>query len=529
MKDSQTSILKPLSAAVIGIALSACTQLPTQETDDTAAQEIRKSTSDYRLPQTHEDFQPPAFPSQEDSALSSSQPAAKQTVPKQNPPSERFDHNDLWQVLGNNFYLTDQNDGRFDAFIQLYAKQTRHIETLSARAKPFLHYIYFEVNKRNMPLEIALLPMVESGFRSHAHSSSSASGLWQFMPSTAHIYELKQDWWYDGRRDLIDSTKAALDYLTRLNQVQDGDWLLALASYNAGMGTVARAKAKYRKQVGDDKAKVDFWKIRRYLPKETQNYVPKLLAYAHLIEHSTEFGIKLEPIENKGFFNIVRLSSPTAIPIEKIAEVSKTPAELLSLLNASYLRPLTPPKNRHDFLLPKENSHLLINALKKNPELFHSPLQIHKVTRGETLSGIARKYQLDESVIKKFNPIKNNRLRIGQKIKLPIPKDYALKINQTFFESDKEFHRVKTGESLWLIAQHYNTSSHALAQMNGIRLNAPIRNGQLLRVRAPNNQSAKRNSAKIKGKTLRHRVNKGDSLWTLARLYKTNISELREL
>ncbi|WP_319557674.1 LysM peptidoglycan-binding domain-containing protein [Thiomicrorhabdus sp.] len=527
MKNLQTTFLKPLTAITLGISLTACSQLKTQ--DDGSTDSLSSRSADHSL--TPNSSIKPRMSSPQKTAENS--PVDQQTEANERNNSVQatatidFDHNDLWQVLSHNFRLTDQNQGKFDPFIDRYAKQTLHLETLSARAKPFLHYIFFEVNKRKMPLEIALLPMVESGFRSHAHSSSSASGLWQFMPSTANIYELKQDWWYDGRRDLISSTQAALDYLTRLNNIQEGDWLLALASYNAGMGTVARAKAAYRKQIGDPDAEVDFWKIQSYLPKETQDYVPKLLAYSYLIEHAENFGIQLEPIENKSFFNIVKLDNPTAIPLKKIAEVSDTPDELLALLNACYLRPLTPPKNSHHFLLPKENSHLLIEAMQKDPQLFNFAMQTHKVSRGETLSGIAQKYRLEKSVIKKFNRLGGNRLKAGQNLVLPIPRDFALPGNETFFADDNEFHRVKPGESLWLIAQHYNTSSHALAQMNGIRLNATIRSGQLLRVRAENPQQTQQTS--VKRKVKQHHVVKGDSLWNLANLYKTNIAELRDL
>ncbi|MFT7413872.1 MAG: membrane-bound lytic murein transglycosylase D, partial [Methylophagaceae bacterium] len=184
---------------------------------------------------------------------------------------------DLWQRIRNGYGIEDNTlNIQTQKQVDWFASRPHYITQVTDRAKPYLYYIVDELDKRNMPLELAFLPVIESSFQPLAHSSSNASGLWQFIPGTGKVFGLDQNWWYDGRRDIIQSTNAALDYLQKLHS-DFGDWPLALAAYNSGEGTVGRA-IKHNQEMG---MPTDFWSLG--LPRETTNYIPKFLAIAHLL------------------------------------------------------------------------------------------------------------------------------------------------------------------------------------------------------------------------------------------------------
>ena len=180
-----------------------------------------------------------------------------------------------------------------------YGRSPQQVERIFRRGKPYLAYILSEVQKRNFPTEIVLLPFVESGYDPFAYSHGRAAGMWQFIPGTGKMYGLKQDWWYDGRRDVVASTQAALDYLDYLQQQFDGDWLLAMAAYNSGSGTVSKAIRKNRK-AGKP---TDFWHLQ--LPQETAAYVPKLLAISNIVRRPAKYNVSLAPIELAPTFTVV--------------------------------------------------------------------------------------------------------------------------------------------------------------------------------------------------------------------------------
>ena len=193
----------------------------------------------------------------------------------------------IWDRLPRLFQFSDIDNKRIQAQKKLFIKHKRNIEKISKRAAPFLYLITDEVDKRGMPGEIALLPFIESAFKTKAYSRKKASGLWQFVPATGRHFGLKQTWWYDGRRDIHTSTHAALTYLKQLNKYYKGDWMLALAAYNAGAGNVNKAVRKNRKKGKP----IDYWSLD--LPRETRKYVPKLLALAKVIHNYKDYGISL--------------------------------------------------------------------------------------------------------------------------------------------------------------------------------------------------------------------------------------------
>ena len=224
---------------------------------------------------------------------------------------------DLWAKLRQGFNLPDQDNERIRVQRNWYAKHPQYMQRVTERSRRYAWHIHQELMRRNMPTEIALLPIVESAYDPFAYSHGRAAGLWQFIPATGKRFGLRQDWWYDGRRDLLDSTNAALDYLQYLNKRFKGDWLLALASYNSGEGRVARAVKKNKKKGRP----TDFWSLD--LPKETQGYVPKLLAISAVIQHHKTHGITLTAIPDEPYLEHVDIGSQ--IDLALAAELAELP------------------------------------------------------------------------------------------------------------------------------------------------------------------------------------------------------------
>ena len=225
---------------------------------------------------------------------------------------------DVWLRVRAGFTMTPALPLNMPTQQQLdrFLKNPQYLHTVTERARPYLHYIVSELDKRNMPMEIALLPVVESGFKPYVYSRSGAACLWQFMPATGKVFGLEQNGWYDGRRDIVASTDAALDYLQKLHGYF-GDWQLALAAYNAGEGTVGRA-IKRNKKAGKD---TDFWSLD--LPAETTAYVPKLMAVSHLVFQPGQYGLTLKPLDNKPVFAVVGTGSQIDLALAaKLADIS---------------------------------------------------------------------------------------------------------------------------------------------------------------------------------------------------------------
>lgn len=265
----------------------------------------------------------------------------------------------VWERVSSNFDMTTNNKhANQHARVQHYVKQygDAQLNNVGVRASPYLHYIIEEIEKRDMPGELALLPMIESAYETQATSSAKAAGLWQFIPSTGKMYGLKQDQYYDGRRDVKASTRAALDYLTVLHKEFDKNWMLALAAYNAGEGRIRKAIQKNKKKGKS----TSFWELD--LPKETKEYVPKLLALAEVVRKNKT---TLPSIENKPYFEQVQLGK--AVDLSKVAELADIEVKELKRLNAGYKKAATAPagKGPQELLLPVENAQTLKLNLHK--------------------------------------------------------------------------------------------------------------------------------------------------------------------
>ncbi len=381
---------------------------------------------------------------------------------------------DIWQRIRHGFQLLDEdeNNPRIDQQRLWFASRTSSVETIAKRSSPYIHYIVEALDKRNMPLELALLPVIESAYNPLAYSPSQAAGLWQFIPSTGRNFKLKQTRWYDGRQDITASTEAALDYLQYLNKMFAGDWLVALAAYNAGEGTVSRA-IKRNKDLG---LPTDYWNLQ--LTKQAHDYVPKLLGLAQLFASPQAYALKLPDIPNEPYFARVRLEHQ--LELKRIAALARVPAEHIRELNPAYKEGITLDGPRH-VLVPAEQASRLQRKLAELAPDELMQLQPYVVRAGDTLSGIARRHGTSVANIRQLNNLKDSRIRIGQQLQLAgqPARATALAATPTTGKPRTGKYRVRKGDTLIAIAARHGTSVKQLRQWNNLRHDR-IRIGQTL-------------------------------------------------
>lgn len=323
-----------------------------------------------------------------------------------------MEKDDLWGRIRQGYQLSPRKEShRVHRQLDWYIRHPEHISKVEQHARPYLHHIVEELEKRDMPLELALLPVVESAYRPYAHSPGSAAGIWQFIPSTGKMYGLKQTWWYDGRRDILASTDAALDYLESLSEQFDGDWELALAAYNAGSGAVRRA---IRKNQRSGKP-TDYWSLD--LPGETKRYVPRLLALAEIVQTPEEYGIRLSRIPDKPFFESVEIDTQLDLPLA--AELAGIDIEMLYRLNPGYNRWATDPQGPHRILLPLERVDEFNAKLSELDPDQRIRWARYLIQPGDTLQGIARKHETTVAVLKQANHLDSSLIKAGRALLIP--------------------------------------------------------------------------------------------------------------
>ena len=310
----------------------------------------------------------------------------------------------LWNELAENFSIDREIDREeVQTHIKWYKRNPDHVERVAKRARPYLRYIIKELKKNEMPLELALLPIIESAFDPFAYSHGRASGLWQFIPATGRLYGLKIDWWFDGRRDIRESTQAAIRYLKRLNKLFDGDWLLSIAAYNAGEGNILKSIRKS----GIKRGEVKFWQLK--VLSETSSYVPRLLAISEVISNPTKYGITLPDIPDKPYWGVVDTARQIDLnTASRLAEISQ---EKLYSLNPGFNQWATHPEGPHELLLPREKVKVFQKNLSELKVSEHVSWKRHRVKNGETLSGIAEKYNSTVEHIKALNGLRKNLIR----------------------------------------------------------------------------------------------------------------------
>ena len=369
---------------------------------------------------------------------------------------------DLWQRLRENFRLWHISNARIDAEIKRLQRSPTAFNALIARAEPYLYHIVDTVERRGLPAELALLPAVESGFRPYAYSPNGAAGLWQFMPATGEMLGLEQDWWYDGRRDVLSATDAALEYLERLNTRFDGDWLHALAAYNAGGGTVSRAIRRAR-----NKSKpTDFWNLD--LPRETDHYVPRLLALAEVIGDPGRYGLAIPSIEDKPYF--AEVPSGGQIDLQIAADLAGMQVEDVLTLNPGHNRWSTHPQGPHRLLLPIEQAEAFKTALDALPEDKRLRWQHHTIASGDNLGKISRQYGVSVKAIMQANSLANHKIRAGKSLLIPLSESVttASTSRSLGIPRARIRYRVRSGDSLYKIARKFQVKIADLRRWNSV-------------------------------------------------------------
>ncbi len=386
----------------------------------------------------------------------------------------------VFDRLRTGFALPELDSIYVDDYLRWKTGHPTYLANLFKRAQPFLPHLVKEVQARGMPMEIVLLPAVESAFKPRAISRSKAAGLWQFIPSTGRSFGLEQNWWYDGRRDALRATTAALDYLAQLNAMFDGDWWLTLAAYNAGPGTVKRA-IKSNRRKGKPLKYQDL-----SLRSETRRYVPKLIALREIIRSPEKFGVELPDIRLDAAFVAIPINHQ--IDLRKFAEASQTDLDELRHLNASFKRWSTPPTGEYTLLVPLPHriplERLTEIALTESGVEFIPVV----VERGDSLSTLAEQYKASVASIRQANNMTGSALRAGQTLLIPVVDGVATSTSSTQSSansnaslSNKVIHTVKRGDTLWSISRKYKVGVSQLAEWNQLAIGQILRlNQQLL-------------------------------------------------
>lgn len=401
-----------------------------------------------------------------------------------------------------------------------YADNQSYLDRIAGRAQPFLYYIVQELEKREMPLELALLPIVESAFDPFAYSQSKAAGMWQFMPATGKRFGLKQNSWYDGRKDVIKSTQAALDYLQYLYNTLEHDWLNAIAAYNAGEGRIMRAIQANKKR----RLPTDFWSLD--LPAETTAYVPRLLALVDILQRPEEFQIVWKFISNEPKIAVVEVGKQLDLSIAaNMAEMSLAD---LQALNPGFSQWATAPDGPHHLVLPIEQVETFNNALAQMPATQLMQWQPYQVKSGDTLGAIAKRYQTTVSALTELNKLSNNTIRIGQSLLIPRAGDTVgptAPINTAVATADATAtieHIVQRGDTLWDLSRKYDVTVAQLRNWNKLSNSAILNEGQTLKVVTTNNTQ----TAQLKTRTVNYRVRPGDSLAKIAQRFSVTIDDI---
>ena len=512
----------PISVISLAFLFTACSQLPPQKTAEAlpeaapVAVEQPDDRVEYIVPE------PELLPEE----------AAEEVVAVADEvPEPAAQRGDLWEKIRSNLNLPRHLERRsVKGRLAWYAKNQKYIDRVVERSRPYLHHIVTEVEKRGMPMELALLPIVESAFHPFAYSRSHASGIWQFIPSTGRIFGLKQNWWYDGRRDIVEATRAALDYLEKLSGDFDGDWMLALAAYNTGERNVQRA-VRRNKRAG--KA-TDFFSLR--LPRETRGYVPSLLAVAELVANPEQHGIVWKPVADRQYF--AQVDAGAQLDLAIAAELAGMSMDEIYTLNPGFNRWATGPDGPHRLLLPVAKAEALRERLAALSPEQRMNWDFHQIKKGETLGSIAALHRTSVDALKSVNQLRSNTIHQGQTLKVAAPKQalkhYTLSVDgrrmrglRDSGDGKKYVYTVKRGDTLWDIGRHYGVSVKQLTGWNGISSRKYLHPGQKLTLWfAEDDEKTPAASAPSTSDPFRYTVKKGDSLWSIAKEFNVTVQQL---
>lgn len=444
---------------------------------------------------------------------------------------ETLDTSDLWQRIRDGYGMPELQSAKTSTHENWYSSRPDYVKRMVDRSQRYLYYIVEEVQKRGMPTEIALLPMIESAFNPQALSRSSASGIWQFIPSTGKNFGLKQNWWTDSRRDVTAATNAALNYLQKL-YVMFGTWDLALAAYNAGEGTVSRAIARNR-SLG---LPTDYQSLE--LSDETKNYVPKLQAVKNIMTDPQRYGLNIRSIPNRPYF--AKVTAPQQIDAKLAADLAEISYEEFASLNPEYNRPvLTANGSVHEILLPISAAEVFTNNLAA----YDKPLvswQTYYAKRGERMDNIARKFGIDPAKLKVINGLSTANI-IASNTALLVPAQPDIQ-ESAIVADDHDLpvaavasaslppsaikHTVKSGDTINSIAKRYNLGSQQLMSMNGLK-SSLLKPGQSLSIVVSSKAVATASSSKKTPANKHYVVKRGDTLDSIARKFAIPSKDLK--
>lgn len=379
---------------------------------------------------------------------------------------------DIWERIRRGYAVPNLNSELVDKWTEFYAKHPQSIRRMADRSGQYLYYIVDEINRRGLPTELALLPFVESAYNPAAYSRSHAAGLWQFIPSTGSAFKLEQTWWRDQRRDPVASTNSALDYLEYLFEFQ-GDWFLAFASYNWGEGSVKRALAKSEAEG----LPLDYQSMK--MPEETANYVPKLQAIKNIIDNPEHYGVVLPIISNEPYF--ASLKKDTDIDVAIAAQLAEMSEEEFLLLNPAYNQGVILAQLQPEILLPREKLAVyLANLAEYQGDL--SSWRKYEGKAGEQVEQIAKKFDVSDEVLRRANDLQRNDTKLTEDRTLIIPGEAAIEsIAAAEVRAPVRVHRVSKGETLSGIARRHGVTVAALRSANQLKSNK-LKIGQRLRV-----------------------------------------------
>ncbi|AXF60475.1 murein transglycosylase D [Leclercia sp. W6] len=371
---------------------------------------------------------------------------------------------DLWVSIGDELKMGIPENSRIREQKQKYLSNKSYLHDVTLRAEPYMYWIAGQVKKRNMPMELVLLPIVESAFDPHATSGAKAAGLWQIIPSTGRNYGLKQTRNYDARRDVVASTTAALDMMQRLNKMFDGDWLLTVAAYNSGEGRVLKAM-KANKARGKP---TDFWSLP--LPRETKLYVPKMLALSEIFKNSKQYGVKLPTSDESRALARVRINNP--VELKQVADMAGISVTKLKAFNAGVKGSTLGSSGPKYVLVPQKHAEQLrvslasgeIAAVQSTLIADNTPLnsRSYRVRTGDTLSGIASRLGVSTKDLQQWNKLRGSTLKVGQNLTIGAGNSAQRLANN----SDSITYRVQKGDSLSSIAKRHGVNIKDVMRWN---------------------------------------------------------------
>lgn len=428
----------------------------------------------------------------------------------------------VWDVLRSEFNISHEvTRPEVQEQIRWLVAHPSYLQKVCRQSEPYIYHILAEIKKRKLPGELALLPMIESAYDPFAYSGAGAAGLWQLMPRTGSDLGLKQDWWFDGRRSVGPSTDAALNYLLYLNKFFNGSWILAIAAYDSGEGTIARAiKATQRPN-----QPVYFWNLP--VPRETKVYVPRLLALAEVIKNAERYHVDLPVIPYSPYFEEVNIGSQ--IDLNHAAKLAGISYKQLIKLNPGYNRWTTAPYKPFRLLIPTENVRQFNHNLANVPEDKRVSWTKHQVKNGGNLSNIATRYHTTVNLIKQVNQLTSNAVKPNQAILIPSSKNTAVVAQKpsngsapleqkiTGPRTHRVIHIVQSNDNLQSIQKIYGVSAKHIQTWNQLAKNTPLHKGQQLIIWKQVQQPKQ------------YIVKPGDSLSVIAKLHQTKVNTIIDL